>query len=560
MRDYIFPQLERIRENVSRNEVLKKNVEKMNEYAKKTIGSDIPVLSFSDFSVFFETGSRKEYEYPYFERRKRLNYFAILSVLYDNETYLKELKNIVWAVLDEFTWALPAHIFDKYDTESYKTVIDLFAAETAAALCEIAILFEKQFDSVIIKRIKGELRNRIIEPFFEKEYYWEKLTNNWSAVCGGCVGSVFLYMAEDNEIKDIFPRIEKVLNAYLSGFGNDGACTEGLDYWVFGFGHYCYYAELVLHYSKGKINLFDNKKVHSIALFPQKIHFKGNKNLNFSDADDVFSHRMGLSSLLAEKYKDFIPSGNDSATLCDEDICQSFSHLIRDFAFATKERRNDKEEYGTFYFEDAGWYIKKTPIYEFAVKAGNNGESHNHIDIGSFIINSRGKSIIIDSGKGEYTAEYFSKNRYKCFPTSAIAHNIPIFDGKTQGIGAEYKGKIISVKDCEIVLDLKEAYDFPLSRFNRKFGFSDNAIVMCDSVAFSDKTGHITEHFVTEYKPYLKETEMVIENTRLKIPGGSKCNITEKTFSSSYDKSKTIYMIDIEICEDITEVQFQFLI
>lgn len=38
----------------------------------------------------------------------------------------------------------------------------------------------------------------------------------------------------------------------------------------------------------------------------------------------------------------------------------------------------------------AGWYIKRTSNYEFAAKAGDNKESHNHNDIGVFLLNVGG--------------------------------------------------------------------------------------------------------------------------------------------------------------------------
>ena len=41
------------------------------------------------------------------------------------------LQDIIWSILDEFTWALPAHIPQNSDIEDCITHIDLFAAETA---------------------------------------------------------------------------------------------------------------------------------------------------------------------------------------------------------------------------------------------------------------------------------------------------------------------------------------------------------------------------------------------------------------------------------------------
>jgi hypothetical protein len=45
-----------------------------------------------------------------------------------------------------------------------------------------------------------------------------------------------------------------------------------------------------------------------------------------------------------------------------------------------------------------------------AIKGGNNGESHNHNDVGSFIIYTDGEPLFIDPGVGEYTAKTFSNS------------------------------------------------------------------------------------------------------------------------------------------------------
>ena len=81
---------------------------------------------------------------------------------------------------------------------------------------------------------------------------------------------------------------------YLKGFGDDGACVEGINYWAYGFGYFTYFAQLLYQYSDGKDNLFDNKKVENIAVFPQKLWFKNNNTVTFSDCGDKFTQRSGL--------------------------------------------------------------------------------------------------------------------------------------------------------------------------------------------------------------------------------------------------------------------------
>lgn len=69
------------------------------------------------------------------------------------------------------------------------------------------------------------------------------------------------------------------------------------------------------------------------------------------------------------------------------------------------------EQSGMCILQDAQWCIlrgaKQTAVI---AKGGNNGESHNHNDVGSFQYLADGEAFLDDLGAGEYTKDYFSEN------------------------------------------------------------------------------------------------------------------------------------------------------
>jgi hypothetical protein len=68
-------------------------------------------LPFSLYRVYDETGERASYEAAYFDHRRRLNTFALLAMLYpEREEYLTWLEDTIWAICDEYTWSVPAHL------------------------------------------------------------------------------------------------------------------------------------------------------------------------------------------------------------------------------------------------------------------------------------------------------------------------------------------------------------------------------------------------------------------------------------------------------------------
>ena len=84
------------------------------------------VLPYSKFKLFFTTGSRSEYEGPYFQRRHNLEIAAMLSLIYpDEQKYLDRTMELIYAICDEYTWCLPAHQ-GKLEPFNFNR-IDLFA-------------------------------------------------------------------------------------------------------------------------------------------------------------------------------------------------------------------------------------------------------------------------------------------------------------------------------------------------------------------------------------------------------------------------------------------------
>ncbi len=130
-------------------------------------------LSFDKFNLFFTTGNRKIYENKFHARTMRMNSEAILALAYpEEEEYLTELQNTIWQVLNEYSWAPPAHIHNIEKTEH--ETIDLFTAEIAANLSQIKYLLSDRLDGFLQQRISFEMRRRAFTPYYNNTYWWEQ--------------------------------------------------------------------------------------------------------------------------------------------------------------------------------------------------------------------------------------------------------------------------------------------------------------------------------------------------------------------------------------------------
>lgn len=80
-----------------------------------------------------------------------------------------------------------------------------------------------------------------------------------------------------------------------------------------------------------------------------------------------------------------------------------------------------------------------------AAKAGHNEESHNHNDVGSFIVYKDGHPGIIDIGGATYSANYGNE----WVRESAFHNLLPVIDGEGQQKGRKYAARQVSYQGSE---------------------------------------------------------------------------------------------------------------
>ncbi|WP_425441236.1 heparinase II/III domain-containing protein [Ruania alba] len=97
-----------------------------------------------------------------------------------------------------------------------------------------------------------------------------------------------------------------------------------------------------------------------------------------------------------------------------------------------------------------------------AAKGGGNGDSHNHNDVGSFIVGLDGRPLIVDVGVERYTAKTFGPERYDIWTMQSSSHNLPEVDGVQQGSGPEFHASNVVYSPGEtedrLVVDIDGAY------------------------------------------------------------------------------------------------------
>ncbi|MGG6312980.1 hypothetical protein [Paenibacillus macerans] len=490
---------------------------------ERLLPATIPPLTYSLFAIFGKRGSRLEYERVYFERRRRLNTFALLAMLEpEDEEAEAALHEILWSVCDEYTWCLPAHL-DAGEPESHSQAIDLFAAETGFALSEIGLLLGDRLPAMLRHRIGTEVDRRLFKPFLEGgPYFWEAAEHNWSAVCSGSIGAAALIQLRDEEkLTDVIGRVQASLACYLRGFGEDGGCIEGLGYWNYGFGYFTYFADLLDRRTRGELDWFAEDRVRRIAEFQQKSYLGGDLAASFSDTVPRSRVHLGLSHYLARRYANVEAPPTSLRADYRADHCSRWAPAFRNLIWRSEswaERREPVREWRAagYYLPDAQWLISRhrsrAVMFGFAAKGGHNAEPHNHNDLGQFIVAAGGEAFVADLGSGEYTADYFGAGRYGYDCNGSQGHAVPIVNGRHQAAGEEHRAVVLEAVTGEardaLRLDLTRAYDrrAGLETFTRSLDWSITelpSLELTDVFRFAEPPESLTERIITLIPPQL---------------------------------------------------------
>ncbi len=454
-------------------------LKQINAAACEMIDKPMPTLSEWAFDEFYRNGNRINYENLYFERRKMLAVYGLKAMTegekVEAET-LDKLNYVLFEILSEDTWALPAHV-NKYSDPDWERTVDLFACETASAIGLIYRYAGAFLPAFLKDCMVKEVKNRVLNPFFKegKSFGWEGCHHNWNAVCTGGIGIALLTLGQEagfseKEKAEGIIRIKKSLRTYLNNaFSPDGVSLEGVGYFNYGMSFYMAFATELMNEGDDELLGADDavkKRLWQLADFINAIYLKNGFCVNFSDAKAGDKILPGIAvgfkyagielELRDEAYADF-----------NTDPCYRFAGLWLGI-FVTEGRFSLSQNVTMrnvplSHFKDAEWAVYQSENgAAFAIKGGHNGEPHNHNDVGGFIYYVGDRCLACDLGAGEYTADYFGAARYNYLCCSSSGHSVPVVAGQYQEAGENHRTSYFRVKEEDytitVTLEYHDAY------------------------------------------------------------------------------------------------------
>ncbi len=498
--------------------------------AEGFLGKPYDFLPLTEYLGFVRDGNRNRFEKIYFGRRSQLLQVLTAECMEGKGRFTDDILNGVWAICEESSWCLPAHIGQaKGVPDAGQPVVDLFAAETAALLAFTDYLFGSELaksSPLLEKRLRDEVHFRVLNPFLEKDdIFWMGLqgqvVNNWNPwILSNIFASTLLI--EDNREKQIktVAKAMRCLDSFTNGYPADGGCDEGPSYWGRAGGSLFDCLETLYSASNGKINYYDDPLVKNIGQFIYKAYINDPWYINFADAPAQIQPDAYLIFNYGQRINDPVLSAfgaqlNSMQTFSVSGRIESPGRSLPQLFGLRKINAAPKS---WPYLRDA-WLpelqvmaartVSGSPSGLFlAAKGGHNQESHNHNDVGNFVIYYNGQPVIIDAGVGAYTAKTFSAERYTIWSMQSQFHNLPTVNGFMQEAGrqfaADHPKYFSDDKRVRFSLGLSACYpkDAAIEQWNRTFELErGNKISVTDSFKLQEVKGATSWNFLTCLKP-----------------------------------------------------------
>jgi hypothetical protein len=433
-----------------------------------------PVLSADLYLEYSRTGSRRNYDRLHHERRQKIQDLVLAECFERKGRFLRKIIEGIQLLGEEPTWVVPAHLGALQSNPAVPDishpVVDLYCGETANLLAWTYYLIGEELLSVsplLPEQIRREVTTRLLTPAMERDDFWWMLTpgkehpdhaiNNWTSwICSNWLVTVLLVEDDDAARLRSLNRIVAILDRFVNSYPDDGGVDEGPNYWNHSVGS-LYETLLLLGSATGmKSPLLSNPLIREMGRYIYRTHVADDYFVTISDSPVkipfpsslavLFGHDIedeNLSSLggaLAIRQDIFNTGIRGSMTrqllfLFNTDLIQkqpAKQPLLRDVwlphtqFFAARERANSS----------AGFYL--------AAQGLHNGKSHNHNDVGNFLLYLDGRPLILDVGPEGYNAKTFTAGRYDIWTMQSAFHNLPTINGMMQK-----GGKLFAARDVQ---------------------------------------------------------------------------------------------------------------
>lgn len=492
------------------------------------------VLPASVFLEFANEGNRSRYQSLRDHRRSTLRTWVLAECLEGKGRFTEAIVNGIWAICEESYWGVPAHLY--LQAKGYglpdveEPTVDLFAAETSSLLAWTDYLLGDALDEVSLMvrpRIYHEINRRILEPLQSRDDFWwmgfarDRLVNNWNPwIISNWLTSVLLVEEDPKRRARHTHKALRSLDNFLNHYPADGGCDEGPGYWNRAGASVFDCLELLRSSSDGAIDFYDEPLIQKMGSYIYKVYIDDPYYVNFADASAKINLDGSLTYQYGKQIDDEMMMQLGAAQVQKINIAQEpltedrnlFRHLSTLFSYQEIAQYEGKFPYvRDAWFPDLQVMVARSEAntpkgFYLAAKGGHNAESHNHNDVGNFILYLDGEPAIIDIGVEEYTKKTFSDDRYSIWTMQSAYHNVPTINGVMQHNGRQFMAQHVQYEtdETQASFELNMAMAYPaeaqVNYWQRSLQLNrNNGLVLTDNFQVKEINGAFFQTLMTAY-------------------------------------------------------------
>ena len=479
---------------------------------------ELKVITLWQYRQYWESGVLSHFGTHFHERGRAMLYLGMAEAYERQGRFTDKLCDVIWAILEESSWMLPQHSGHNPFSggkvppvvgDKYLHGIELASAYLSASMATVYHYCKEILDAVspiIGERMVYELKRRTIKPFISTNFSWSGIytgsCNNW---CPWCVSNVLLTTAlieDDMAVRErVVGKAIDLLDIFVNGYAPDGGCNEGPTYWQGAAGTLFDCLEILFDMTGGKLSLFDNELIRNMGEYIASMNISERSFVNFADGSPRFTLDANLVSRFGRKCGSESLKTFGDYTDTFEDLLVHYGHPYRTLRSLTTPSVSGKVvpapkakvAYYMPYLKVATLRESETPgegIF-LGIKGGHNKESHNHNDVGNFVVYNNGKPIIIDVGVGAYTRDTFGPNRYTIWTMQSKYHNLAMFDGVGEMQGPNYKSENeeFDAETKTYSLNIEKAYhaSVGVTEYRRTASLAPGVVTVTDKVALAEE-------------------------------------------------------------------------
>ena len=488
----------------------------------------VTVTSYLDFA---RKGIRRPNDLHIAERYSTLADLMFGELVEGKGRFLDQIADGVWSLCEQSTWVATAHIYWQLSGTAVPDIdrrtIDLSGGMTANTLAWAYYFFKEDLGKLsptIPQRLRAELNRHTLDVYLNRDdMFWLGFregaqVNNWNPWCNFNVLTTALLVEENPERRAaIVKKTMRSVDQFINFFKPDGGCEEGPSYWTHAAGMMNNYLEVLKGYSQGKIDLFGEQRIKNIGLYIANAHIDSLYFVNFADAkakaspgaSTVFRYGRNIGDSTMMRFGSYLGTltgfvENPLSGTMDQRLKTAF--IYKDMCAA----RPVAPLYRSVWMDGIEVAVARTEGgsaegLTLAAKGGYNAESHNHNDVGSFILYVDGQPVMVDAGVGTYTAATFDHRRYTIWMMQSESHNLPVINGFGQKDGGRYRSRNVKHTDngrvMNFSLDMAGAYPAEAAcrswvrdyRFDRR----RNTVTLTDTYDLSEVEGPVALNFLT---------------------------------------------------------------